>query len=182
MLNHKLALTFLGFVMALQSCNVPTSAMHPDAQSLQVVSIAPVGSSQHSTDVSIAPSDTNRTITQTSSIIAQAQDGIRTERVQFAPGMTGTTIEGSIQGYEAVDYLLNVRAGQLMAVNLTTDNGANYFTILTPTEVSLGSVSQSQYQGTLPMSGDYRIRVYIMRNAARRNERANYRLGVTISG
>jgi hypothetical protein len=43
-------------------------------------------------------------------------------------------------------------------------------------------MDQNQYEGTLPASGDYRIRVYMMRSAARRNEVANYRLEIIISG
>ncbi|NER07961.1 MAG: hypothetical protein F6K17_38130 [Okeania sp. SIO3C4] len=184
MLNQQLALTLLGFVIALPNCHTPTSTTHFGAHSLQAALPAPVETNQRSTDMLFAPADLDQTAPQSASIIAQAQDGIRTERVQFAPGTTGMVIEDSIQGYEAVDYLLNARAGQYMAVNLMSDNGANYFTILTPpgAEVDrLGSVSQSQYQGTLPASGDYRIRVYIMRNAARRNESANYRLEMSIA-
>ncbi|MEO1146089.1 MAG: DNA breaking-rejoining protein [Cyanobacteria bacterium J06638_22] len=159
------------------------STMHFGSQSFQAALPAPVEFNHRST-VSFTSGDLDQTAPQPSSIIAQSQDDIRTERVQFAPGTTGTIIEGSIQGYEAVDYILNARTGQYMTVNLTTDNGANYFTILTPAAAEvdrLGSVSQSQYQGALPASGDYRIRVYIMRNAARRNEVANYRLEMIVA-
>ena len=43
-----------------------------------------------------------------------------------------------------------------------------------------GSVSQNQYEGILPSSGDYKIRVYMMRSAARRDQVANYRLEMII--
>jgi hypothetical protein len=46
----------------------------------------------------------------------------------------------------------------------------------------IGSSSDNQYEGTLPESGDYKIRVYMMRSAARRNEIANYRLEIIITG
>jgi len=39
-----------------------------------------------------------------------------------------------------------------------------------------------KYEGTLPESGAYKIRVYMMRSAARRNEIAKYRLDMTIAG
>ena len=45
-----------------------------------------------------------------------------------------------------------------------------------------GSVSQNQYEGTLPATGDYKVRVYMMRSAARRNEVAHYRLEMIITG
>jgi hypothetical protein len=43
-------------------------------------------------------------------------------------------------------------------------------------------VSDSQYESTLPATGDYKIRVYMMRSAARRNEASEYRLEMIISG
>jgi hypothetical protein len=69
---------------------------------------------------------------------------------------------------------------------MATDNGANYFNILAPGEtveaMFIGSTSGTQYEGTLPATGDYKIRVYMMRSAARRNEVANYRLEMIVSG
>ena len=43
-------------------------------------------------------------------------------------------------------------------------------------------MSENPYEGTLPATGDYKIRVYLMRSAARRNEVANYRLEMIVSG
>jgi hypothetical protein len=45
-----------------------------------------------------------------------------------------------------------------------------------------GSISDNQYEGILPTSGNYKVRVYMMRSAARRNEIANYRLEIIIEG
>ncbi len=45
----------------------------------------------------------------------------------------------------------------------------------------VGSTSGDQFEGVLPESGDYRVRVYLMRNAARRDEVANYRLEMIIA-
>jgi hypothetical protein len=118
-----------------------------------------------------------------SSGLAQVQD-IRTERVRFPPGATGTTIEGRITGYEIVDYKLGARAGQTMTVKMTTDGGANHFNLMAPgeTEVAFfnGSLGDNAYTGRLPESGDYTIRLYQMRSAARRGATANYTLTVEI--
>jgi len=118
--------------------------------------------------------------------LADASDEIRTERVSFTKGANSAVVEGTIRGYEIIDYLLGASAGQQMNVSLATKHGATYFNILAPgeTEVALfnGSVSENQFEGTLTASGDYRIRVYMMRSAARRNEVANYRLEMTIDG
>jgi hypothetical protein len=117
---------------------------------------------------------------------AQAADDIRTQRVQFAKGATSATVEGTIKGYETVDYLLRAAQGQSMNVSMATDNTASYFNILAPgeTEVAFfnGSMSENQFEGQLPATGDYRIRVYMMRSAARRNEVANYRLEMIVTG
>jgi hypothetical protein len=117
---------------------------------------------------------------------AQAEDAIRTQRVQFAKGANSATDEGTIKGYETVDYLLRAAQGQYMNVSMATDNTASYFNILAPgeTEVAFfnGSMSENQFEGQLPATGDYRIRVYMMRSAARRNEVANYRLEMIVTG
>lgn len=115
-----------------------------------------------------------------------AADDIRTERVFFKKGANSAVVEASIKGYETVDYLVGAQAGQHMNVSLATKHGATYFNILAPgeNEVAMfnGSVSQNQYEGKLPASGDYKIRVYMMRSAARRNEVAHYRLEIIIDG
>lgn len=112
---------------------------------------------------------------------AVAKD-IRTERVTFAPGQATRTIEARIKGDETVDYLVAGRAGQPMNISMASRNGAAYFNILAPGETVVaffnGSVSDNQYEGVLPATGDYRIRVYLMRSAARRGEVADYRLEV----
>lgn len=113
---------------------------------------------------------------------AFAQD-IREVRVQFDAGRSGATIEGRIKGYEIVDYVLGARRGQNIAIDLGTDNLANYFNLLpagSETAIHIGSVNGNEYRGALPADGDYRIRVYMMRSAARRDEVANYRLSVDI--
>ena len=117
-------------------------------------------------------------------VAAAAQDEVRVERVHFAKGANSAVIEGSITGYETVDYTLGARKGQYMNVSMTSNNGANYFNILAPgeTEVALfnGSMSENQFEGVLPATGDYKVRVYLMRSAARRKEVAKYRLEMII--
>ena len=117
---------------------------------------------------------------------ALARDDIRTEQVHFKPGASSATIKGKIKGYETVDYVLEAGKGQQMNVSMATDNGANYFNILAPGESAVamfvGSTSGNQFEGTLPKSGAYKIRVYMMRSAARREEVANYRLEMIVTG
>lgn len=110
---------------------------------------------------------------------------IKKEQVQFEKGSNSAIIESSITGYETIDYILNVRKGQYINVSMATDNTANYFNILEPNEDNVaifnGSIGENMYESTLNKSGNYSIRVYLMRSAARRNEKANYRLEMIVS-
>jgi hypothetical protein len=113
-----------------------------------------------------------------------AQD-IKKEQVRFEKGANSATIEASITGDETIDYMLNVKKGQYINVSMATDNGANYFNVMEPNEeyeaIFNGSINENQYEGVLQKSGNYTIRVYLMRSAARRNEKANYRLEMIVT-
>lgn len=113
-------------------------------------------------------------------------DEIRTERVRFEKGASSAVVEDKITGYETVDYVLNAKQGQYMNVSMSTNINANYFNILAPGENEVAmfnsSMGENQFEGTLPASGDYKIRVYMMRSAARQNKTANYRLEMIVSG
>jgi hypothetical protein len=114
-----------------------------------------------------------------------AKDEIRKERVQFKKGSAEAIIKNQLKGYEVVDYLLGAKAGQTMRVDLKTSNGANYFNVLPPgsnAAIAMGEILGNKWTGTLPADGDYTVRVYLMRSAARRNETANYTLSVGITG
>ena len=113
-----------------------------------------------------------------------AETALRTQPLQFAPGASVATVKGSLRGDQTVDYVLQGRAGQLLRVHLATRHGANYFNVLPPDSESalfIGSTSGNDWQGMLPVDGEYRIRVYLMRSAARRNETATYSLTVNQS-
>ena len=117
---------------------------------------------------------------------ALARDEIRTEKIHFERGASSATIKGKIKGHEGVDYILEASKGQQMNLSMATDNGANYFNISAPGEddqaMFIGSTSGNRFEGALPKSGAYKIRVYMMRSAARRQEVANYRLEMSITG
>jgi hypothetical protein len=117
--------------------------------------------------------------------MAGARQNLEVRRIEFDSGASSATMKGSITGNETVDYQLRARAGQTMSVMLKTGNSSNYFNVLPPGSVAAlanSSTSGNDWTGTLPVDGDYRIRVYLMRSAARRNETANYALTVRITG
>jgi hypothetical protein len=113
-------------------------------------------------------------------------DEIRSQAVQFAKGHSTATVKGTIKGRQTIDYTLRARAGQTMKVSLKTSNGANYFNVLPPgsndVAIFVGSTGGNEWTGALPADGEYKVRVYLMRSAARRNETASYTLTVGIAG
>lgn len=105
----------------------------------------------------------------------------RTETVHFAKGTSSKTIKGSIKGYASVNYKVGVAAGQTLKVDLKTSNASSYFNIAAPgadAAMFVGSTSGSSAAVKIPSSGDYTVQVYLMRNAARRNETASYTLTI----
>lgn len=115
----------------------------------------------------------------------QAQAPSRTQSVQFARGTSSITLRGTIRGDASVDYVVAARAGQTLTVSMRTTNRSAYFNILPPRSeqaIFIGSTSGTRYSGRLTQTGDYRVRVYLMRNAARRGERADYNLTVGVEG
>ena len=106
----------------------------------------------------------------------------RTETIRFARGATSAVKQGTITGYQSVTYLVDLRAGQMLDVDMRTSNRSSYFNVTAPrasTALFVGSDSAGNgYRGRTTVSGTYRIDVYMMRNAARRGESARYTLTV----
>ena len=117
-----------------------------------------------------------------------AMDQARAEEVavHFDRGKSGKTIRGTIRGDQYIDYIVSVgRSNQMLSVHMTASNASNYFNVLPPTgETALfvGSTSGNDYEQRLSKPGDYRVRVYLMRNAARRNESSRYTITIGATG
>ncbi len=114
-----------------------------------------------------------------------AQPVIKQQQVQFKKGKTGATLKGSIKGEEIIDYKLRAGAGQVMVVKFKPSNPSAYFNVLPPGSdeaVHIGSSAGNEFSTELKADGEYTIRVYLMRSAARRNESTNYTLDIGISG
>lgn len=113
---------------------------------------------------------------------AAARDSVAPIRVNFAPGSTSKSITGSVRGYAVNAYLFRARAGQSISAALKTSNASNYFTVgaVDGELIFDGTMDGSRFQGKLPSTGDYQINVFLMRNAARRNETGRYTLTVGV--
>jgi hypothetical protein len=113
-----------------------------------------------------------------------AQPSIKQQPIEFKEGQTAATIKGSLKGDQIVDYTLRASAGQAMVVRFKPSNPSAYFNVLPPGSeeaIHIGSSAGNDFSANLPASGEYRVRVYLMRNAARRNESVNYTLEVAVS-
>jgi hypothetical protein len=110
----------------------------------------------------------------------------KTETIKFGRGATSTVVKGQVNGDHYIDYQVRAGAGQTLSVEMKTGNASSYFNILPPgsgdVAMFIGSTSGNRFSGVLPTEGDYAIRVYLMRNAARRNESASYTLTVGVTG
>ena len=119
-------------------------------------------------------------------VAAVAPSSSRVETVQFAKGATTVAISGELKGDQYVDYRVRGGANQMLAVTLKASNLQNYFNILPPgssgTAMFIGSTSGNQFKRILPTDGEFVVRVYLMRAAARRNEASNYTLNIALEG
>lgn len=110
----------------------------------------------------------------------------RREKITFAQGQTKVVVKSTIKGDESVSYTLDARAGQTLKVVLRTNNRSNYFNVAAPGSQSeavfVGAVVGRKFEAALTKDGTYTIDVYLMRNAARRDERASASLEVTLTG
>lgn len=106
----------------------------------------------------------------------------RTESINPQP--EAQSIKAKITGDESIDYRFEASAGQTLKVTLDTANGANYFNVLREganEAFFIGNINGTSFEGALPESGAYLIRVYLMRSAARRDESTEFTLNFSLS-
>jgi hypothetical protein len=116
---------------------------------------------------------------------AAADSGIRQEKVKFAKGASSAVIKGQLKGDAMVDYAVRAAAGQTLTVAVQKSNAQNYFNVLPPGSTGVAMFvgdTGENYSGLLPEDGDYTIRVYLMRPAARRGETSRYTLTIGVTG
>lgn len=114
---------------------------------------------------------------------------VRRERIEFAAEATEATAEGSLKGFDSVEYQIAAGAGQEMTLALTSDNTATYYNLYAPGDVPgessalyIAARDGLDFKGALPATGDYTVQVFLIRAAARRAEEATYTLTVTVTG
>lgn len=120
------------------------------------------------------------------SIAPVAQAASQTRPVQFAKGTRAATLTGIVKGHDSMDYTVRAAAGQTLTVSMKASQAAAFFNVLPPGSKDVAiynsSIGGNDYAGTLEKSGTYTLRVYLMRNEARRGVQADYTLKISITG
>ena len=93
---------------------------------------------------------------------------------------------GTLKGYNYTDYKVNIKSGQKIKVDLKTSNRFIFFNINPPNSsrsifIGHNMAEPDSYESRLFEAGEYTVRVYFMRNEARREHIAKFDLDITIS-
>jgi hypothetical protein len=103
------------------------------------------------------------------------------QRVRFAQGKSSATIHGHIAGFDAQDYVVAARSGQQMDIGLKASHPETYFVLYSINGKATDMNETDHYSLETTESGDYVIRVFMMRAAARRKGAASdYTLTISI--
>jgi hypothetical protein len=120
------------------------------------------------------------------SLVLFAAPSHATERtVRFKPGATATTLKGAIKGDRDATFVLQTVDGQVLQSLLTVSNRSCYFNVFEPGQqeaAHVGSSSGNEFGRSPTKAGAYRFQIYLMRNAARRNETCRYSLSIELTG
>ena len=104
------------------------------------------------------------------------------QRIRFPAGTHGTSVKGTVHGYEYRDYVVGAAAGQAIDVRLTASQASTVLAVFLPNGDNLDGASETtEFKGELTVKGNYVIRVLMMRSAARRKAAvSSYTLAIGI--
>jgi hypothetical protein len=105
--------------------------------------------------------------------------------VKFPPGASATILKGTISGRDGMTYRLSAGAGQTLQVLFSPSNRSCYFNLFRPSTgdaAHIGSSSGNEYGESQTDKGVYKLQVYLMRNAARRNESCRFTVSIELTG
>jgi hypothetical protein len=107
-----------------------------------------------------------------------------THPVRFAKGASSSTVQGVIKGSDSEDFVLNAAKGQTMNVKLSAKSTLIYFNVLKPGSdeaIFVGSTEgKNTWTGSLPIGGDYTVRVYTMGKGKDEGHATPFSLSVSI--
>ena len=114
---------------------------------------------------------------------AQEQDPAPTV-LRIAPAQPEVQVRGEISGYKTITYLFDSAAGVDTTISLDYPGQASLnYNVIAPSGAMLynGSMEATRFRASLAERGRYQVRVYLMRNDARRNKRVPYTLRISQS-
>jgi len=119
------------------------------------------------------------------SLVPGQTDSNKTVKVHFKPGTTSAVYSDVIRGYNTIDYALRANEGQRMSVKLKSKNTFLYLSVMDRESGSALTTDPppsevTDWEGTLPKTGDYFVRVYLVRAEARRKVNAPFSLTIEI--
>lgn len=110
---------------------------------------------------------------------AAAADPVRHEKVVLTQHAPVQQLSDKIKGHGTVEYRLVVPAGAVLDLRLKGANRSSYFNVFAEgaeEALFVGARDGDHFHATATGVGVYKVQVYLMRNAARRNETASYML------
>jgi hypothetical protein len=114
---------------------------------------------------------------------AISRDTERSVPVTLAANGQPQVLEDAINEYETVSYIVQLQKGQQLQATLASNNAANCFDIYAPGETKpfyVGADSGNSHSLAAPTTGSYRIRVFLLRFAARDGQSARYELELSL--
>lgn len=116
---------------------------------------------------------------------AHAQDAGRQLRLAADDLRAMRSFEDTISDFESVSYVVALRRGQSLNVVLASTNAASCFDIHAPgleKPVYIGGESGNRHQLVAQADGEYAVRVFLLRFAARDGQSARYTLELKVAG
>jgi hypothetical protein len=107
----------------------------------------------------------------------------RTENITLDSGTT--TLKGDVKGSDSVQYSFSAQPGQQLLIRLNTSNPSNYINVErsgVDEAICQGSMTGNTCSVRSDSAADYVVDVFLMRNAARRGEKAKYTLTIEQDG
>lgn len=112
---------------------------------------------------------------------AWAADPVRHEAVELAQGAPARTLAGKIKGYATVEYSIAAPANSKLDIKLNSAHPSLYFNVAaegSDQAIFVGSRDGAHFNAGVSAATRYKVTVYLMRNAARKNQTASYQLAI----
>jgi hypothetical protein len=106
--------------------------------------------------------------------------------LRFPGEAAQAVINGVVAGRQQIDYGFEARRGQTVSIRFQPSSPVAFFNLVAPSgrNLYLGEAQDNpgRFTGRLAESGEYAVRVYLARPAARRGESSRFRLTVSLTG